>query len=78
MLCYLLCRLPQAARSGDAGLLGGDELDGPDAFLSLGSQLELASRADIDLADDEETGEAGAVRLCTLLNKTVMRHYCGD
>jgi hypothetical protein len=55
MLCCLLCRMPQAVRGGDAGLLGGD---GPEAFLTLGSQLELAPRADIDLADDEETGGA--------------------
>jgi hypothetical protein len=50
--------MPQAVRGGDAGLLGGDGLDGPEAFLTLGSQLELAPRADIDLADDEETGRA--------------------
>jgi hypothetical protein len=50
--------MPQAVRGGDAGLLSGDGLDGPEAFLTLGSQLELAPRADIDLADDEETGGA--------------------
>lgn len=54
--CTLLL---QAARGGDASL-GADGLDGPDAFLSIGSSLELALRADIDLADDEETGAAAA------------------
>jgi hypothetical protein len=58
--------LLQAARGGEASLLGADGLDGPEAFLSVGSQLELAPRADIDLADDEETGEAAAGQLQSL------------
>ncbi|WIA33974.1 hypothetical protein OEZ86_007069 [Tetradesmus obliquus] len=56
----------KAARGGDASL-GADGLDGPDAFLSIGSSLELALRADIDLADDEETAPPELLRAPTAL-----------
>ncbi|KAF6251838.1 hypothetical protein COO60DRAFT_580039 [Scenedesmus sp. NREL 46B-D3] len=57
----------KAVRGGDAGLLGADGLDDPEAFLSVGSQLELAPRADIDLADDEETAPPELLRPPTAL-----------
>lgn len=44
----------QGARRG----VHADELDDPSIFFSLGQQLELAAAEDIDLDEDDETGQA--------------------
>jgi hypothetical protein len=63
-----LLTTPQAASKAAAAAAAGLELDSPEGFYALLSQpLETAASNEIDLDDDDETGEGGGRRLYAFL-----------